>query len=101
MHSRHTHTHTHVHTHTHSAEQLERRHQESARKRRRNQNSEIDELAALLPIKQPSTLGNGIVARGRNQRIDKMSILRLTSAYLKLQKYMEKDQQNKGEYVLE
>ena len=87
-------THTQAHpSHTHSAEQVETRQKNTARKRRRNQNSEIDELAALLPIKQPSTLGNGVVARGRNQSIDKISVLRLTSAYLKFQKYMEKDQQ--------
>lgn len=78
-----------------SAEQAETRQKQTARKRRRNQNSEIDDLAALLPIKQPSTIANGILARGRTQSVDKISVLRLTSAFLKFQQYMENDQQKK------
>ncbi len=72
----------------HSAETKQK---QTAKKRRRNQNTEIDELATLLPIKQQATIANGILAKGRTQSIDKLSVLRLTTAYLKFQKFLKND----------
>ena len=73
-----------------------------SRKRRRNQNAEIDELAALVSLPTPpqtasmsadsnavrslvpsSTSGNAPSA------IDKISVLRLTTTFLKLHDFMK------------
>ncbi|XP_064394272.1 circadian locomoter output cycles protein kaput-like [Halichondria panicea] len=82
-----------------SAEKAGPKQKQTAKKRRRNQNTEIEELSALLPIKQQATIANGILARGRTQAIDKISVLRLTSAYLKFQKFLEKDNENGGTHT--
>ena len=60
-----------------SAEQVVERQKKTARKRRRNQNDEIEELGELLPF-QPEN--------GKN--VDKISILRLTTSYLRFQNFM-------------
>ena len=88
----------------------------TAKKRRRNQNVEIDELAKLLPIKPlpisaPMVMGgasdgNGqeqqksavvpssssllSAAAAKNQTVDKISVLRITSTFLKFQEFMKK-----------
>lgn len=66
-----------------SAEQVSEKQNSTARKRRRNQNVEIDELGELLPFKPD---------RGKN--LDKLSILRLTTSYIKFQNFMTAGQQS-------
>ena len=99
------HTHTHTHTfpppsnpisHTpppslpsslplpYSGEQVELRQKSTARKRRRNQNDEIDELASLLPVKPAS-----VSVSAKQPAIDKISVLRLSSSYLKFQQFLD------------
>ena len=60
-----------------SAEQSSERQNTTARKRRRNQNVEIDELGDLLPFKPD----NG-------KSLDKLSILRLTTSFMRFQNFM-------------
>ena len=69
----------HTHTHTHSAEQLVERQKVTARKRRKNQNVEIEELGALIPVSE----GPG------KQALDKISVLRLASTYMRFRKFVE------------
>lgn len=82
-----------------SAEQLVDRQKTTAKKRRRNQNVEIDELAKLLPVKalalaapsngsQESPL-MGESSRAKTQSVDKISVLRITSTFLKFQEFMK------------
>lgn len=78
-----------------SAEQLVDRQKTTAKKRRRNQNAEIDELSKLLPVNTlPLTEGslemitepsNG----SKNQPVDKISVLRITSTFLKFQEFLK------------
>ena len=70
---------THTHTHSHSAEQLVERQKVTARKRRKNQNVEIEELGALIPVSE----GAG------KQALDKISVLRLASTYMRFRKFVE------------
>lgn len=82
-----------------SAEQLVDRQKTTAKKRRRNQNAEIDELSKLLPVKPLplSTLmaaGDGgptdqAANGGKNQPVDKISVLRITSTFLKFQEFLK------------
>ena len=88
-----------------SAEQLIDRQKTTAKKRRRNQNAEIDELAKLLPVKPlliPSSevggafdffgaggSGGGDAGREKNQPVDKISVLRITSTFLKFQEFLK------------
>ena len=65
-------------------------------KRRRNQNAEIDELASLVPLSTPliasDSPARSLVPSSNGSKtpaIDKISVLRLTSAFLKLQKFMK------------
>ena len=60
-----------------SAGESSERQNTTARKRRRNQNVEIDELGELLPFKPD----NG-------KSLDKLSILRLTTSFMKFQNFM-------------
>ncbi len=74
----------------------------TAKKRRRNQNAEIDELAKLLPIKPlpvpaaPSFPGGPDLGLSEpsgsgakpNQAVDKISILRIISTFLKFQEFL-------------
>ena len=69
----------------------------TARKRRRNQNVEIDELATLVPLAMPlappDTSGQSLVpSSGKAPAIDKISVLRLTSTFLKLQDFMKESE---------
>ena len=85
-----------------SAEQLINRQKTTAKKRRRNQNVEIDELALLLPVKQipltPQSLGEvmefdglgGSVDRSKSQPVDKISVLRIVSTFLRFQEFVKK-----------
>ena len=73
----------------------------TARKRRRNQNVEIDELAALVPLSTPllppsESSSNSLLASsgGKGSAIDKISVLRLTSTFLKLQNFMKDSEWN-------
>lgn len=76
----------------------------TAKKRRRNQNAEIDELAKLLPVKplpiaMPSGGGGGMLLEAssssssssgpKTQPVDKISVLRITSAFLKFQEFLK------------
>lgn len=58
----------------HSAGQAEEKPTATAKKRRRKQNVEIDELGDLLPF--------------QGKTLDKLSILRLTTSYIKFQNFM-------------
>ena len=69
----------------------------TAKKRRRNQNAEIDELAKLLPIKPLPTPaapflsepeGEASSRAKANQAVDKISVLRITSTFLKFQEFL-------------
>ena len=62
-----------------SAKQLEQRQKKTAKKRRLNQNDEIKELGALLPS----------VASLTSPELDKISVLRLATTYLKLQNFIK------------
>ena len=85
-----------------SAEQLVDRQKTTAKKRRRNQNAEIDELAKLLPVKQlpmtPHNVGvamefGAMVDRNKQQQqqlVDKISVLRIVSTYLRFQEFIKK-----------
>ena len=81
--------------HTYSAEQTTAKQKSTARKRRRNQNVEIDELATLVPLSTPLVPSNNSVRSlvpsngGKPPAIDKISVLRLTSTFLKLQNFMK------------
>ena len=57
-----------------------RKSQKTAYKRRRDQNAEISELEALLPWSQTQV---------KNAGIDKISVLRLTSAYIKFKDFWQ------------
>ena len=98
--------HTHTHTLTHSLSlslslpslcssgQTVEKQKSTARKRRRNQNVEIDELATLIPLSTPlappsDSLKSLIPSNGKSSAIDKISVLRLTSTFLKLQNFMK------------
>ena len=63
-----------------------------ARKRRQNQNVEIDELASLVPLSTPLDSSDNpvrsLVPR-KFPAIDKISVLRLTSTFLKLQNFIK------------
>lgn len=82
-----------------SAEQLVDRQKTTAKKRRRNQNAEIDELAKLLPVKLLPTpvpmypaSGEGSVdmsGDSKSQAVDKISVLRITSTFLKFQEFLK------------
>lgn len=82
-----------------SAEQLVDRQKTTAKKRRRNQNAEIDELAKLLPVKALPLGSNGSTeleammgessSRGKAQAVDKISVLRITSTFLKFQEFLK------------
>ncbi len=52
----------------------------TARKRRRNQNTEIEELSALLPFPTEATGKPGI---------DKISVLRLATTYIRFQSFLD------------
>ncbi len=65
---------------SHSAEQMVQRQKTTARKRRRNQNTEIEELSALLPFPTATNAKLGI---------DKISVLRLATTYLRFQTFLE------------
>lgn len=100
-----------VHSHTYymsnkispfySAEQLIDRQKTTAKKRRRNQNAEIDELASLLPVKHvPSaslSIGGalefdgleGSADKGKTLPVDKISVLRIVSTFLKFQDFVK------------
>ena len=85
-----------AHTHTHSAKQTSDKLKSSVHKRRRrNQNAEIDELACLVPLSTPLVLSDNSVSSlvpsisNKPSAIDKISILRLTSTFLKLQNFMK------------
>ena len=73
-----THTHTYTHTHTFSADRFVKQHKYSAQKRRCNENYEIEKLGELLPF----TADDG-------KTYDKISVLRLTSSYIKFQNFMK------------
>ena len=76
----------------HSAEQADEKAPGTAKKRRRKQNDEIGELGELLPFQ-----GGG----GRS--LDKLSILRLTTSYIRFQNFMTMCQYigaNTGVYFL-
>lgn len=72
----------------------------TAKKRRRNQNAEIDELSKLLPVKT-LPLSTAMVTEGglemtreasngtKNQPVDKISVLRITSTFLKFQEFLK------------
>ena len=79
------------HPHTHSAEQTTPKQKSTARKRRRNQNVEIDELASLVPLAMPLVPPEKslVPSSGKPPAIDKISVLRLTSTFLKLQNFMK------------
>ena len=91
----HAHAHTHACTHTHcmhthtacthaasSSEEEGEKQKHTAKKRRRNQNVEIDELSQLLPV-----------ARSYGTMMDKLSTLRMSSAYLKLNTFLTSGEQ--------
>ena len=72
----------------------------TAKKRRRNQNAEIDELSKLLPVKTlplstPMFPEGGLemtreASNGtKNQPVDKISVLRITSTFLKFQEFLK------------
>ena len=69
-----------------SAEKAVKQHKLTARKRRRNQNDEIEELAELLTFK-PDT----------GKTLDKISVLRLTSSYIKFQNFMKSGERREEE----
>lgn len=87
-----------------SAEQLIDRQKTTAKRRRRNQNAEIDELAKLLPLKQvPLSLQNvegaaamefdglgGTIDQSKQQPVDKISVLRIVSTFLRFQDFVKK-----------
>lgn len=52
----------------------------TARKRRRNQNTEIEELSSLLPLPVVNTGKPGI---------DKISVLRLATTYIRFQDFLD------------
>ncbi len=75
----------------------------TAKKRRRNQNAEIDELAKLLPVKPIHLTPNNVGAvmemagledtggdKDKAQPVDKISVLRIASTYLRFQEFMKK-----------
>ena len=88
-----------------SGEQRTNRKKVTSRKRRRNQNAEIDELASLvsLPTPAPQLLdsdptgnaaGVGSLVPGCGSHvtptaIDKISVLRLTTTFLKLKNFIK------------
>ena len=63
---------------TYSDKQLVERQKTTARKRRRNQNTEIEELGELLPVVPVQT----------RQGIDKISVLRLASTYMRFREFL-------------
>lgn len=81
--------------HSHSSGQTVEKQKTTARKRRRNQNVEIDELATLIPLSTPlappsdSPSKSLVPSNGKSSAIDKISVLRLTSTFLKLQNFMK------------
>ena len=75
-----------------------------SRKRRRNQNAEIDELAALVSLPTPPQLQTASMSANSNavhslvpsstrgntpSAVDKISVLRLTTTFLKLHDFMK------------
>jgi hypothetical protein len=83
----------------------------SSRKRRQNQNAEIDELASLVSFPAPppesSTSGrdnnpvNSLVPSYGNapSAVDKISVLRLTTTFLKLHDFMKNGERSLVMYV--
>lgn len=69
--------------HSHSAKQAASKRKKSitARKRRQNQNVEIDELASLVPLAQTSLVP-----------MERLSVLRLATTFLKLQSFMKESE---------
>ena len=72
--------------HTHSSRQSAAKKKSTSRKRRQNQNEEIHELASLVPLSS-SQLGGLIPNNGGNPQT--MSVLRLTTTFLKLQSFIK------------
>ena len=83
---------------TYSGKQPVDKQKTTARKRRRNQNVEIDELASLVPLSTPLVSNENpersLVSSsgGKGPAIDKISVLRLTSTFLKLQNFMKESE---------
>ena len=86
-----------LNTHIYSDEQTTDRKKVTSRKRRRNQNAEIDELASLVSLPNPPQLfsvdnpDRSLVPTYGNTpaAMDKVSVLRLTTTFLKLQDFMK------------
>lgn len=70
----------------------------TSRKRRRNQNAVIDELASLVSLPTPPQLSNSVDSNpvqslvpscnNAPSSVDKISVLRLTTTFLKLHDFM-------------
>ena len=83
--------------HAYSGKQTVEKQKTTARKRRRNQNVEIDELASLVPLSTPLVSNDNperslVPSSGKASAIDKISVLRLTSTFLKLQNFMKESE---------
>ena len=81
-------TYTHVHLYPRSSQQTSRSKKKSStsRKHRQNQNEEIRELVSLVPLFS-SQAGSLVPSnRGKPQTV---SVLRLTTTFLKLQNFMK------------
>ena len=97
----HTHTHTLQSPNLHSGQETGSRKQRknlTSRKRRRNLNVEIDELASLVPLSTPlvsiDNPGYSLVPSGgrpptATASVDKLSVLRLAMAFMKLKEFMK------------
>ena len=84
-------------TRTYSGKETVEKQKTTARKRRRNQNVEIDELASLVPLSTPLVSNDNperslVPSGGKAPAIDKISVLRLTSTFLKLQNFMKESE---------
>ena len=69
----------------HSSQQASKK-KTTSRKRRQNQNEEIHELASLVPL---SSSQAGSLVPGNGGKPQTISVLRLTTTFLKLQDFMK------------